>query len=101
MVPHAAYLGVAMAEIHVMAGRRISASADRVYRYIADFQQHHQRWLPPAFSDFRIERGGVGAGTVTHFRVRAGGRTRSYHMQVDEPSPGRVLTETDLNSSLV
>jgi uncharacterized protein YndB with AHSA1/START domain len=90
-----------MSEIQVRAERRISAPADRVYRYIADFREHHQRWLPPAFSDFRIERGGVGAGTVTHFRVRAGGRTRNYHMQVDEPAPGRVLTETDLNSSLV
>ena len=42
-----------------------------------------------------------GAGTVTRFKVTAGGRTREYQMRVDEPEPGRVLTESDTSSSLV
>ena len=58
-------------------------------------------FLPPAFSDFHVESGGVGAGTVTRFKVTAGGRTREYRMRVDEPEPGRVLTESDTGSSLV
>lgn len=33
--------------------------------------------------------------------MTAGGRTREYRMRVDEPEPGRVLTETDTGSSLV
>jgi uncharacterized protein YndB with AHSA1/START domain len=90
-----------MAKIVVSAERAIDAPADEVYRYVADMREHHPRYLPPAFSDFRVESGGVGAGTITRFTVTAGGRTREYRMRVDEPEPGRVLTESDTGSSLV
>ena len=82
------------------AERSIDAPADQVYGYLADMHQH-QRFLPPAFSDFQVEQGGVGAGTVTRFKITAGGRTRSYRMQVSEPVPGRTLVETDTGSSLM
>lgn len=90
-----------MAKILVSAERAVDAPADTVYRYIADYNEHHPHFLPPAFSDFRVETGGVGAGTVTRFRVTAGGRSREYRMTTAEPEPGRVLTESDTNSSLV
>jgi uncharacterized protein YndB with AHSA1/START domain len=90
-----------MASIVVSAERVIDAPADAVYRYVADMRDHHPHFLPPAFSDFRVESGGVGAGTITRFKVTAGGRTREYRMRVDEPEPGRVLTESDTGSSLV
>lgn len=90
-----------MARIMVSAERTVDSPADVVYRYIADMREHHPRFLPPAFSDFRVESGGVGAGTITRFTVTAGGRTREYRMKVDEPDPGRVLTESDTGSSLV
>jgi hypothetical protein len=64
-------------------------------------RNHHPHFLPPAFSDFQVESGGVGAGTVTRFKMTAGGRTREYRMKVAEPEPGRVLTESDMNSSAV
>ena len=79
----------------------VAAPAERVYSYIADMREHHPHFLPPAFSDFQVESGGVGAGTVTRFRLTAGGRTREYRMDVAEPEPGRVLTESDTNSSAV
>lgn len=79
----------------------VEAPADTVYGYLADMRDHHPRFLPPSFSDFRVESGGVGAGTVTRFKLTAGGRTREYRMQVAEPEPGRVLTESDMNSSAV
>src|SRR5216684_3299561 len=90
-----------MARILISAERAVDASADTVYGYIADMRDHHPRYLPPAFSDFRVESGGTGAGTITRFKVTAGGRTREYQMRVDEPEPGRVLTESDTSSSLV
>ena len=90
-----------MAKILVTAERTVDAPADTVYRYIADYREHHPRFLPPAFSDFRVESGGVGAGTVTRFQVTAGGRSRDYRMTVAEPEAGRVLTESDTDSSLV
>jgi hypothetical protein len=85
----------------VSAEAAVDAPADVVFRYIADMRDHHPHFLPPAFSDFRVESGGVGAGTVTRFKLTAGGRTREYHMTVAEPEPGRVLTESDMNSSAV
>ena len=72
-----------------------------MYGYLADMREHHPKFLPAAFSDFTVETGGVGAGTVTRFKTTAGGRTREYRMEVSEPEPGRVLQESDTNSSLV
>ena len=90
-----------MAELFVSAERLMSAPAENVYRCLADFRTHHPNFLPPAFSDFRVEQGGVGAETVLSFKFKAGGRTRTYIMRVDEPEPGRVMTESDTQSSLV
>jgi uncharacterized protein YndB with AHSA1/START domain len=89
-----------MGKVEASAERTIDAPAGQVYGYLADMRQH-PRFLPPAFSDFQVEEGGVGAGSVTRFAVTAGGRTRSYRMRVTEPEPGRVLVESDTNSSLV
>jgi uncharacterized protein YndB with AHSA1/START domain len=89
-----------MAVIQVTAERTVNAPAEAVYGYIRDMHTH-PKFLPPAFSDFHIESGGVGAGSVTRFKVTAGGRTREYQMTVDEPEPGRVLRESDQNSSLI
>ena len=79
----------------------MGAPADVVYGYLADMRDHHPKFLPPAFSDFQVESGGVGAGTVARYKMTAGGRTREYRMQVAEPDPGRVITESDMNSTAV
>jgi hypothetical protein len=41
----------------VSAEAVVDAPADRVYLYLADMREHHPRFLPPAFSDFRVESG--------------------------------------------
>lgn len=82
-------------KITVAAERRIDAPAVRVYAYIADFRRHHPKFLPPQFSDFEVETGGYGAGTVHRFRMTLGGRTEEYRVRVGEPQPGRVLIESD------
>jgi uncharacterized protein YndB with AHSA1/START domain len=89
-----------MGTIHVSAEKTIEAPAETVYGYIADMNVH-PRFLPEAFSDYQVESGGVGAGTITRFKVTAGGRARDYRMEVSEPEPGRVLVESDTSSSLV
>lgn len=89
-----------MGTIAVAQEGAVGAPADLTYRLIAD-DEHHKRFLPDAFSDFETVEGGVGAGTVHRFKLAAGGKVRDYLMRVDEPQPGRVLTETDQNSSLV
>ncbi len=90
-----------MGTLHASAEGKVDAPPATVYAYLADMRDHHPRFLPPAFSDFEVEAGGVGAGTITRFKMTAGGRTRDYRMQVAEPEPGRVLTESDTASSLV
>jgi len=82
-------------KITVSAQRRIDAPADRVYRYIRDFREHHPKFLPPQFSDFEVETGGVGSGTVHRFNLTLGGRRSEYRVRVGEPEPGRVLIESD------
>ena len=89
-----------MSKVIVSAERAIDAPAETVYGYLANLEEH-RRFLPPAFSDFEVEGGGVGAGSVVRFKVSAGGRERAYRMTVAEPEPGRVITESDSNSSLV
>ena len=90
-----------MAPITVSAERAIDAPATTVYGFIADMREHHPRFLPPAFSDFQVESGGVGAGTIIRFTVTAGGRSRQYRTVVTEPEPGRVMIESDTTSSTV
>ena len=87
-----------MATIRIRSNRRINAPADRVYRCIADYRTHHPAFLPPAFSNFTVEEGGVGAGTVIHFTLKAGGRTQTFRQRVSEPDPGRALTETTIGT---
>jgi hypothetical protein len=89
-----------MRTINVVQEGPVGAPADLTYRLIAD-DAHHQQFLPEGISDFEVVEGGVGAGTLHRFTVTAGGRARKYLMRVDEPDPGRVITETDQNSSLV
>ena len=90
-----------VADLHVAAERTIGAPADTVYKVVADYERHHPRILPSAFSDLVVERGGIGAGTVIGFNVKTAGRNRHFRMQVAEPEPGRVLTESDTESSMV
>jgi hypothetical protein len=79
----------------------VHAPADVVFGYLADMREHHPKFLPPAFSGFEVESGGVGAGTIIRFNLTAGGRTRQFRSEVAEPQPGRVMTESDTNSSAV
>jgi hypothetical protein len=83
-----------MATIHVADERIIPAPAEALYALLADYHAGHPSILPPAFSDFTVLEGGVGAGTRIRFRLTLGGRTQEAEGIVAEPVPGRVLTET-------
>jgi hypothetical protein len=83
-----------MAQARVSAERIIPAPAADVYSLLADYREGHPSILPPAFSEFTVLEGGVGAGTRVRFRLSLGGRTRESEAVVAEPEPGRVLTET-------
>lgn len=90
-----------MVRLRVAETGLVGAPAELVYGLIADMKEHHARFLPPALKDLRVEQGGYGAGT--RYRVTGVflGGERELHMRVDEPEPGRVLTESHLDSPLV
>src|SRR5215211_2943700 len=91
-----------MAQVVVQTKRLVAASPQRVYAFLADYQNNRPRILPPEyFRDYRVERGGDGAGTVISYRLRAGGRERPYRMRVEDPVEGGLLIEHDIDSSFV
>lgn len=85
-----------MPTVRVEAAAPLRAPADRVYGLLADYRVGHPSILPPEFSDFAVEEGGRGAGTVIRYRITLAGRSLPGRARVDEPEPGRVLRETDL-----
>ena len=83
-----------MSRVSASAERTIPAPAEAVYALLADYHEGHPGILPPAFSDFVVLEGGVGAGTRIRFRLTLAGRAQETEGLVAEPEPGRVLTET-------
>jgi hypothetical protein len=81
----------------ISVSRRINAPTDVLYGIIADYRNSHPRILPPAFTGLEVEQGGIGAGTIIRFGMRAFGTTRTARASVTEPEPGRVLVETMLD----
>ena len=80
--------------LHASAERTVPAPAAAVYALLADYRDGHPSILPPAFSDLTVLRGGTGAGTVIRFALTLAGRKQVIEARVDEPEPGRVLSET-------
>jgi len=82
-----------MPRLHASAERTVPAPAAAVYALLADYRDGHPRILPPAFSDYTVLHGGKGAGTVIRFALELAGRRQVTEARVDEPEPGRVLSE--------
>ena len=80
----------------ISATRRLNAPPRQVYETIANYHTGHPRIVPSQFSNMRVERGGIGAGTVITFDVTVLGRTTTFRAEVTEPDPGRVLVETNV-----
>ena len=80
----------------IVAERQMAAPPELLYLCLANYREHHNPggFLPPAFTDFEIHRGGVGQGTEASWTVTAGGRPRRIDATITEPEPGRVLLET-------
>jgi hypothetical protein len=79
------------------AERQMDVPAWIAYHCLADYRAHHRPdgFLPPAFSEFEVHRGGVGAGTEASWTVDlGGGRKRRMSATVTEPEPGHRLVET-------
>ena len=90
-----------MPQVVVHAEKIISAPAEQVSQALADYETVRPRILPVQFSEYRVESGGHGPGTVVHWRFAATSkRVRDQLLDVTEPALGTVV-ETDRNSSMV
>ncbi len=80
------------------AERVMEAPAEVVYHLISDYREHHrdapEGFLPSAFTDLVVVRGGVGEGTAIRFTSQLGGRRQTVTASIAEPEPGRVLVES-------
>jgi hypothetical protein len=90
-----------MPQVVVHAEKSISAPAERVSQALADYGTVRPKIQPEQFSEYRVESGGHGTGTVVHWRFAATSkRVRDQLVDVTEPAEG-TLVETDRNSSMV
>jgi len=90
-----------MSTIDVTASGAVNAPAEMTYGFLRNYRDHHPNILPGEFKEFTVEEGGVGAGTVFELKVSVYGKLVSMRMRVDEPEPGRVLRETELDGSML
>ena len=88
-----------MGQIRVKAAAILEARPEDVYATIADYRQGHPNILPKeSLYDLQVEQGGYGAGTIHRFKARVLGVEQSFYQIVNEPEPGRVLVEQDIDS---
>ncbi|HEU0027328.1 MAG TPA: SRPBCC family protein [Ktedonobacterales bacterium] len=84
--------------MHFEAEATLDARPETVWDILTDYREGHPNITPPqAFSDFQVESGGKGAGTVMRFTFRIAGTKRHMRQIVSAPEPGRVLVESDID----
>lgn len=88
-----------MAEVHVSAERELPVPPERALAFLRDYRTRRPRILTDEFSDYRVEQGGEGAGTVYSYHFHAGRRERDYRMRVEQV--GEALRESDELSTFV
>lgn len=89
----------AMTTVHCEASLVIDATPATIYAVVTDYRVGHPAILPkPYFTDLIIEKGGRGAGSVLLTKLNVWGRKFTYHQEVTEPVPGRVIRETEIGT---
>ncbi len=89
-------------QVHIEASEVIEARPEMLYAIIADYREGHPAILPKKyFTEVVVEKGGQGAGTIVRSKMKVWGAVSVFRLLVAEPEPGRVLTESSLDSDLV
>ena len=90
-----------MTQVTATTRRTIGADPDAVAAAIADYRDVRPRILTQHYSDYRVDEGGQGPGTVAHWVLQATSK-RSRDQLVDVTTdPAGAVVETDRNSSMV
>jgi hypothetical protein len=90
-----------MGQVVATAERVVRAPADVVRAALADYAVTRPAVLPEQFSEYRVEAGGVGAGTRVHWRLQATSKRVRVQDVVVTDGPDGALVESDANSSMV
>ena len=88
-----------MATVTARATKAVDASPDQVLAFLRDYRESRPRILTENYSQYRVESGGQGQGTVIGYHFAAGGRERDYRLSVEEEAGG--LVERDQLSSFI
>ena len=88
-----------MSRIYARAERIVDAEPADVWGALTDYTSVRPQILPKNYADYHVDRGDSGGEATLTYRLRAGGRERAYRMQVEETTPGRLLTERDQAST--
>ena len=88
-----------MGTVKASASTSVAAPPERVLELLRDYAARPEL-LTDNYSQYRVEAGGSGGGTVVAFHFAAGGRERDYRLRVEEEEGG-VLRERDQLSSFV
>jgi Polyketide cyclase / dehydrase and lipid transport len=89
----------AMTLLMAAATKSVSAPPERVREFLRDYRTARPRILTSQYRGYRVEEGGVGEGTVIAYTFASPGRSRDFHMRVEESDEG--LFERDMQSSFV
>ena len=89
-----------MAKVTASATKSLAASPDAVFHFLRSYREGRPRILTGNYSNYRVEAGGVGEGTIIAYHFAAGRRERDYRLTANE-GDNRSLTERDELSSFV
>ncbi len=89
-----------MGTVTAIADAAIPATPDRVLAALADYQGVRPAILPENYTDYAVQTGGMGTGTVVTWRLHAT-KKRVRHVVAEITADGGTVTERDRNSSLV
>jgi hypothetical protein len=87
----------AMSKITASASRTVPAPPERVLEFLRDYRQARPSILPDAYSRYRVEEGGEGAGTVFSYHFKSGPTERDFRLRAEE-SEGRLVEHDELSS---
>lgn len=89
-----------MAQVTATAETTIAASPADVLAALADYTTVRPAIVPEQYTDYAVESGGTGAGTVVTWRLHAT-KKRVRHVVADVTTAADSVTETDRNSTMV
>jgi hypothetical protein len=89
-----------MAQVTATVQVDVHAAPAAVHAALADYATTRPAILPEQYTDYAVESGGAGSGTVVTWRLHAT-RKRVRHVVADVTTTTDTVTETDRNSSMV